>query len=245
MTYDMVLITATRMEQQVVFETLCPTTVEETVGRRWATGKRDGRRIRLVETGVGTVNTAHALTRLMETAPPTCVLQFGVGGAYPDTGLSVGDIAVANGEHYGDTGVMTPQGWRGMDFIGFPLLEKETKYFNGFPVDIARSTAAFRLLTETVWDAPAPRVAQGTFVTVQQCSGVEVVGRRIAERFRGICENMEGAAAAHICALYCVSFVEVRAISNLVEDRDFARWNLPLAIRRAQTAALILMESLP
>jgi len=35
---------------------------------------------------------------------------------------------------------------------------------------------------------------------------------------------MEGAAAAHICALYKVPFMEIRGISNLVTDRDRGSW---------------------
>ncbi len=37
---------------------------------------------RLVLTGIGPVNTAHALTRAVEGARPAAVLQFGIGGAY-------------------------------------------------------------------------------------------------------------------------------------------------------------------
>jgi futalosine hydrolase len=47
---------------------------------------------------------------------------------------------------------------------------------------------------------------------------------------------MEGAAAAHVCALYRLPFLEVRGISNLVEDRDRERWRIPLAAGAAQQA---------
>jgi futalosine hydrolase len=69
-------------------------------------------------------------------------------------------------------------------------------------------------------------------------------GNRLAARFDGICENMEGAAAAHLCALYDTLFLEIRSVSNRVEDRNFAAWNLPLAMRRAQQAALIALDCL-
>ena len=35
-----------------------------------------------------------------------------------------------------------------------------------------------------------------------------------------VAESMEGAAAAHICALYGVPFLEIAGISNMVADRD-------------------------
>jgi futalosine hydrolase len=49
---------------------------------------------------------------------------------------------------------------------------------------------------------------------------------------------MEGAAAAHVCALYDLPFLELRGISNLVEDRDREKWRLAEAAEAAQAAAL-------
>jgi futalosine hydrolase len=56
---------------------------------------------------------------------------------------------------------------------------------------------------------------------------------------------MEGAAAAQICALYDVPFLEVRGISNLVEDRDREKWKLGEAAEAAQKVVLNLAERLP
>ena len=67
----------------------------------------------------------------------------------------------------------------------------------------------------------------GPFVTVSQCSGVQGVGDALHARFNALCESMEGAAAAHICTLYNVPFLELRGISNLVENRQPARWDIP------------------
>jgi futalosine hydrolase len=54
---------------------------------------------------------------------------------------------------------------------------------------------------------------------------------------------MEGASAAHLCRLYDVPFLEVRGISNLVQERRRHLWDLPLAADRAQRAALRLIET--
>jgi futalosine hydrolase len=55
---------------------------------------------------------------------------------------------------------------------------------------------------------------------------------------------MEGAAAAHICALYKVPFLEIRGISNLVTDRDRGSWQVERAVSVAGRAALAVLESL-
>jgi nucleoside phosphorylase len=67
----------------------------------------------LVVTGIGAVNTAHALTRYLVTRPtPSLVIQTGIAGAYVPAGIPVGSVVLANAEIYGDLGVMTPDGWR-------------------------------------------------------------------------------------------------------------------------------------
>jgi futalosine hydrolase len=55
---------------------------------------------------------------------------------------------------------------------------------------------------------------------------------------------MEGAAAAHVCALHDIPFLEVRGVSNLVEDRNRGAWQVAGAADAAQAAALRLAREL-
>ena len=216
---------------------------QSVAGRQWTRGVLGGRTVQVVETGLGAVNAAHALTRFLQMELPPWVLQFGVGGAYEGSGLGLGDLALAATENFGDLGVVTPAGWRSAEEIGIPVAEAggESRY-NEYPLDAELSRTAATALE----DRMGARVALGPFVTVQACSGTAALGRERASRVSGaLCESMEGAAAAQLCWMYGVPLVEVRAISNRVEDRDTSAWDLPLASRRAQEAALILVEALP
>ena len=93
----------------------------------------------VVITGIGAVNTAHALTQYLLTRPrPSLVIQTGIAGAYVPGGLAVEAVALATSETYGDVGVLTPQGWRAADEIGIPLVEahgSRPARFNEFPLD--------------------------------------------------------------------------------------------------------------
>ena len=92
---DVLVLTATDFEQSGIMGRL-DSTLEQTVsGRRWTTGLLADRRLWLVEAGLGAVNTASALTAALEFERPQLVLQVGVGGAYPGSGLGVGDAALA------------------------------------------------------------------------------------------------------------------------------------------------------
>ena len=239
-----VLLTATEFEQRELVEHLEEPIRQVVAGKRWLTGSVGKRAVRLVETGIGAVNAAHALTCALQMGLPGLVLQVGVGGAYLSAGLRIGDVAVASEENYGDIGVRTRDGWQSADLIGIPVLEREEAYFNRFPLEREWVNEAEELLREVEWEGDDVAVRIGPFVTVQECSGVAELGREREERFGAVCENMEGAAAAHLCRLYGVPFLEVRGISNLVEDRRRKNWNLPLACQRAQRAALLLLENL-
>jgi futalosine hydrolase len=198
-------------------------------------------RFPLVVSGVGGVNTAHALTRYFTAhQKPSLVIQTGIAGAYVPAGIPVGSVVLADTEIYGDLGVLTVDGWQPMEAVGIPLVaarDGRPARFNYFPLDgklVARASGiGGSLVTRT-----------GPFLTLSIITGVRALGDELHERFGALCESMEGAAAAHVCALHDVPFLEVRGISNLVEDRDRSKWRINEAARAAQTLALKLAESL-
>jgi futalosine hydrolase len=203
------------------------------VGRKSAwTGTLQGTPVRLLEAGMGKTNAAQALTALLEQGPPSAVLSFGVGGAYPGSGLRLEQIALGSASIYGDEGVDAPGGWMGTDGIGIPLVERGgERWFNQFHADpalLSRAEAALR-------DAGIEFEA-GPILTVSACSGTTARGRQLWDRWGALCEGMEGAALAHVCALYGVPFLELRAVSNPVEDRDLSGWRLKEAAAAAQRA---------
>ncbi|MSR82294.1 MAG: futalosine hydrolase [Candidatus Latescibacteria bacterium] len=244
MSAEVLLLSATAFEQDFLAAHLGEKVEQQVAGRRWQRGRLAGREILMVEGGIGAVNTAHALTCVLQVHQPALVLQAGVGGAYPAAGLGIGDVALASEENYGDLGVRTPAGWQSAELIGIPILQQDVSYFNRFPLDPEQVARAMQILQDGSWDGGCPALRSGPFVTVQECSGLASLGEERRVRFSGLCENMEGAAAAHLCRLYRVPFLEVRGISNLVEDRRREGWDLPLASRRAQEAALALIKEL-
>ena len=195
-------------------------------------------------TGIGGTNTAHALTCALQAFRPALVLQLGVGGGYPDRGLKTGDLALATEECYGDVGVRTAEGWEPAETIGIPLLSHPEDFYNRFPLDPDLVRMASSILAGFDWRDRSTDLRSGSFVTVQECSGSDQLGRERSVFFGAICENMEGAAAAHLCTLYQLPFLELRGISNQVEDRNTDRWDLPLAAAVSQRAALHLLGAI-
>ncbi len=189
-------------------------------------------------TGVGKVNTAMGLTMLLGRYRPRLVINTGCAGAYPGSGLTVGDLAVATAEIYGEEGVETRGGWLSLEMIGLPLYDRGNgRYFNEIPLSASVREEAIDIAREL-----GQIVAAGKFITVSACSGTEARGRELATRFGAVCENMEGAAAAQVALCHGVDCLEIRGISNDVEDRDMSRWNIPLAVGKVQQ---FLLRAIP
>ncbi len=203
-------------------------------------GTLGGRRVLLCVGGMGKVNAAHAATLLFTQFTPASLVVFGIGGAYPSSGAGVGEIALAREEIAGDEGVLTPDGFRDATSIGIPLLKTAgARIFTTYPAPEALHARSLRTLT-----AQAGLVVHtGAFVTLSTCTGTAARARELEQRYHALCENMEGAAAAHVAEQHNIPWVEVRGISNIVEDRDLSKWDIPKAASAVQDAVLRLLEA--
>jgi len=175
-------------------------------GKLFHKGVLKGRPVVICLCGIGKTNAAHGVTLLLERFQPTFICLIGVAGAYPSSGLAIGDIVVSEKEIYGDEGLLLETGLQTMKAIGLPVAVIGTVCcFNEFPLHMPDELRGHR--------------HKGAFVTVSACTGTLKRGREIETRFGALCENMEGAAVAHVCLLNNVSAAEIRGISNVIEDR--------------------------
>ena len=182
--------------------------------------------VSLLVTGVGAVNAACALTRFLEREGARAVVVCGIGGAYPGSGLAVGDVVWAESECYGDLGAASPQGFLDMQAMGFPVIGGEAPVYNVFPVELRRAGRKWV-----------------RFVTVTTCTGDDVTARALATRTGGAVENMEGAAIAHVARLYGIPCGEVRGISNPVGNRERGAWRVREAALAAQEELVAVLAS--
>lgn len=185
-------------------------------------------------TGIGPVETAVSLTAWLDAggAAVEAVINFGVAGAYVGNGRGkapqVLDICLAEREILGDLGVCV--GDR-IERVAVPGAAPADSFIMD-PDLLARAASALT-------DGGIP-FFRGTFVTVSCASGTARRGAMLAGQYGGMCENMEGAAVARACRQFGLPCLELRCVSNLVEDRDTGRWRLREACRRAgETAALV------
>jgi len=189
------------------------------------------RGVYLAHLGVAKVNTAAGLALALHTLKPERVVQFGIGGSFAESGLTLGQLAVATQETHLDTGVQLDGDWHDMEALGFPLLKP---YYNTFPTDPTLT----QTLTTLTGGAPC---AFGTSETV---TGSFSHAQVLYERFGVGVESMEGAAAAQVCTALGVPFAELRGVSNAVGERDKTRWAIPDAVRSVNRAVLDYVSTL-
>ncbi len=232
------LLCSVQAEAELLIARMTPTGTNKVGCKTITEGTLTGRQVALCVGGMGKVNAAHASTVLLTRYAPEAILLFGVGGAYRPSGAKIGEVAVATAEIAGDEGVLTVEGFKDTEYIGIPLLTVgTTALFNHYPAPAGLLEASRRSLS----GISACTVHAGPFVTVSCCTGTAERARELEGRYHGICENMEGAAVAQVAACHGVPWIEVRGISNLVEDRDLANWDIPRAADAAQKAVLTIL----
>lgn len=167
--------------------------------------------------GVGAVNTAHALTRAIHLARPDMVIHTGICGAFNDS-VHIGTVVHIHTEIYGDIGSMEMNGnFLSLQELHLPLFSLQ----NGTIYNILENNN----LLHDFFD-PAPVLPGGKAVTVNTVSGDATSIRAMKTRWNPDFENMEGAAVAHICRMEDIPYFEFRAVSNHVQPRDTAGWKI-------------------
>ena len=158
------------------------------------------------------------------------VISFGVAGAYPRSGLALGDVVVAAEVAVLDEGLET-----GAEFRRFERPGMAVPGMAWTPTDpVLRSD-----LVAAAGSGAGFRVAAGRIGTVSVCAGTaRLADERSAANV--LAEGMEGAAVALAAARHGVPFVEVRGISNACGPRDGAPFDLVSAIRNANAVLMRL-----
>jgi futalosine hydrolase len=259
---DVVLLVATDAEAVVLARELVDTSAFTVATKKLLVGCLAGRRVVLAVSGLDKVNAAHLLTCLLQAMDPgpRLVVQVGIAGALPGRGdiapASVGDIVIATNEAYSDTGSSSPAGWLSARELGWPIGLVDGVESGGiFPIDGRLVAAALEAVAVAAARADEtasaairpedhPRVLAGPCVTASLVTGLASEARELADRWEAVAESMEGAAAAHVCALYGMPFLEVRGISNVVGDRDRGAWEVQRAVATASWAARAIVDGL-
>ncbi len=223
------ILSATEQEVHALTRGMENTSVSSISSRTAVSGKINNIFVKIIVTGPGIVNTSQALTAAVEKQTPFLVIQTGCCGAFQESELSIGDIAVAGEEIDAHLGIESSSGNGIPDPLPFAVLSTpKGAYFHRYPVNLhfleqfERQIPIFSQKFSFV-------IKIGPFLTVSTITATQRRARDLFACYNAIAEQMEGSAAAHICALYGIPLIEIRGVSNTVGHRDKSSWD----VRRA------------
>lgn len=148
------------------------------------------------------------------------VILAGIAGSFKDT-IPIGELVDVKTENFADLGY-SEQG----EFGNFFHLKEWSESYMGGSVTNPN---------QQIMDAyPFKQVTSNS---VNLCN-VEKTGIPEAD-----IENMEGAGLFLLFEKLNIPFLEIRAISNMVRDRNKANWNIPLAVENLTTELLNILKS--
>jgi len=181
-----------------------------------------------IELGVGKVNAAMTLAAFLEAHPEVKeVVVLGIAGAYPASGLGLGELVLASEEIQADLGTR-----RGLKPLGFPALTvRGERFYNRFPA--SRELTAE--LSQKLSLRPLP------LLTADKVSETIAEAEERAQLWKAAAENMEGAAVAQVALWRGVFWAELRAISNVAGVRERARWRTDQAVDALRRAFVYLL----
>jgi futalosine hydrolase len=215
---DILLAAATQMEVQPVWEMLQQTGF-----------RRKGHTVTVLVTGVGQVAAAHALTAAICQRRPDAAIQAGIAGAFAGPPL-LGQVVQVERDCLGDLGFEEKGRFTTLFEAGLAKAN-EKPYTGGWLINQTHLLNKLNL----------PKVKA---VTVNKVSDSPLQRQQLLDCFDPAVESMEGAPFHYACLQFGLPFVQLRAISNAVGERDKANWDIKAAVDNLSKALLQLIDSI-
>jgi futalosine hydrolase len=173
-------------------------------------------------TGVGMVATSFYTAKVLNKTYDLAI-NMGICGTF-NNNLDIGSVVNVYEDEFAEMGAED-----GLKFLSMEDLKLEaiTKIINE---DSLETYPALALL---------PKV---NGITVNKVHGNEKSIKKIIDRFHPIVESMEGAAFMFACEQEHIPYVQLRAVSNLVEKRNKDHWNIALAIENLNKKMLEFLD---
>jgi len=165
--------------------------------------------------GVGLLASAVSLTQLA-LQQPALVIQAGIAGCFDDT-AKLGQVYVIGEEALADTGVEEHGVWK--DMFDLNLEQADNTPFSN------RKLPNRWLPNNNLTGLPVVSA-----VTINEITTSPKRRQQIIDKYSPFTESMEGAALHYACGMHNIPFIQIRATSNYIGERDKTKWLMKDAI---------------
>lgn len=194
------------------------------------TGESQRLKVRFHQSGVGMLASAVSLTRLVTEEKPDLIIQIGVAGTF-NLKQPLGKVVVVKDEILGDMGVEEDGKWKDL----FDLKLEKSSYH---PFEKRKLPNPW-LTTYNLLKLP-----EVTAITVNEISTHQDRISQLIKKYDPQIESMEGAALHFICREANIPFLQMRAISNYIGERNKANWKMKEAIENLNESLLKYVDKL-
>ncbi|MDN3514086.1 MAG: futalosine hydrolase [Candidatus Brocadia sp.] len=187
--------------------------------------------IDILITGVGLMHTAYFMGKVLANNTYNLALQFGIAGSFRKD-IALGATVNVVEEVVADLGAEDKENF--LDATELHLLPPDQ-----FPYHAGK----LRNTTQDLaYGVSALKKAKG--ISVNKVHGYQDSIDKIIKKYQPDIESMEGAAFFFACLMERVPCLQIRTISNYIEDRNKERWNIPLAVENLNKIALKIIHHL-
>jgi futalosine hydrolase len=192
--------------------------------------KKSKLKISFRATGIGMLSSGVKLTQLAAALQPDLIIQMGIAGSYIKT-EPLGKVWVVNSESIADLGVREKGVFK--DLFESQLLKDNEAPFKKRKL-INPNIKTFNLLKSNT----------ATAVTINEISTSPKRIKEIIATHNPVLESMEGAALHYVGGLTKTPFIQIRAVSNYVGERNKAKWKLKESIEQLEAYVLTYLATL-
>lgn len=166
-------------------------------------------------TGVGMTATAFAMGKHLQKKQYDLAINIGIAGAFDRT-LNLGEVVEVQSDFMPEMGAEDDSTFITVHELGL-IGENEFPFKNG------------KIIADTA-NLPKHALKKVDGVTVNKVHGNEASIVKFRHNFNAAVESMEGAAFLYACKMMSVDCIQFRGISNYVEKRNKAAWQIERAL---------------
>ena len=186
-------------------------------------------RIDVLISGIGLTATTYTLTKHLSKRKPDCIIQAGLGGCF-DTTLPLGKVLAIKKETIADQSVIELKSLKTL--FDLKLLPEETPpYKKGWLPNESELIKLFK-----------GKKASG--ISVNEITTDKKKVQLYKDTFNPVVESMEGAALHYVARMENIPFIQLRAISNYIAERNKKKWDMKTSISNLNHALLKLLTDI-
>lgn len=178
-------------------------------------------------TGPGLTAATWAITHQVHTKRPELIIQAGVAGCF-DKSISLGSVLAIRRELVADQVAEEKNQLKTVFDLGLAK-PNQYPYKKGWLVN---QSAFFK----------KTRLKKVTAISVNEISTSRKRISLYREKYDPVTESMEGAALHYVCLMEKIPFLQLRAVSNYVGERNKRKWELEYSIQQLNKALLTLLK---